>query len=104
MMSYLADKADWEGMIQWRPHTSLSVRQPSVKRTRRARLIEKRGKHVFISKHWALIVFGVLCYGASLMIFLFTPSTPVQILYVMDLQNLIAMGTASLILSNFVND
>ncbi len=104
MLSYLAEEADWENMIQWRPYTSLSVRQPSVRRKRRARLIEKRGKQVFISKHWALIVYGVLCYGASAMIFLFTPSTPVQILYVMDLENLIAMGTASLILSNFVDD
>jgi len=102
MLSYLQDDAAWETMIHWRPYTAESVRHPTVRLTRRARLFEWHGRHLFISEHWALITAGVFFHLCMVAVFLLNQGNAFQNI---DLaKSLACIGMVCLCLSMFTRE
>ncbi|MEZ6192837.1 MAG: hypothetical protein R3C45_16315 [Phycisphaerales bacterium] len=104
LISYTAGDTRWESMIRWKPYTSVSLLSPFKKRKGRSPLIEKQGKWIFISPHWVFIGLGLLCYAATLLVFLTFKNSPTPVSNILNARSFIASGTTFLILSLFVDD
>jgi len=104
MTSYVISEEDWKTHTSWKPLTRASVSSPVRRKSSRSPIIERQGNWIFISKHWILVLYGILCYVVALALFLIPTSSGVPFLTILTIRDLLVFGTTSLLISNFVRD
>ena len=102
LTSYLADDDRWRKMILWQPLSLLATKPHHKQDSKPARLVERHGSAIVISKHWCLIALGLLLYTAGVFLFLAGPAWSRNSFRVAG--DVLVLGTVFLISSAFVKD